>query len=214
MKTIPGLPLNKLMALPTRGQFGRAREDGKRKWQVTKNVVKRALAGVIGFAMTLTAISCTESVRHQGVLGDWQGTIADDFGKSRLILRIAEGKDNNLKATLFTIDQNPDWGFGLPATVILEKSSIKLSVDDIGGRYDGKFNPDKVSIDGTWVQGRSQSLRFQRPTAETIWRDTSPHKIQFIPIDTNVSLEVLDWGGSGRPRVWHYSPRIRRLQRP
>jgi len=163
--------------------------------------VKKALAVVIGFALTLTAISCTKSVRQQGVLGDWQGTIEAGSGKSRLILRISEGRDNNLRGTLFTIDQNPDWGFGLPATVKLEKSSIKLSVDDIGGRYDGKINPDKVSIDGIWVQGGSQSLRFQRPTTETMWRDTSPHKIQFIPVDTNVSLEVIDWGGSGRPVV-------------
>jgi len=163
--------------------------------------VKKALAGVIGFALMLTAISCTESGRQKSVLGDWQGTIAAGFGKSRLILRIAKGNGNDLKGTLYTIDQNPDWGFGLPATVILEKSAIKLSVDDIGARYDGEINPDKVVMDGTWVQGGSQSLRFQRPTAETMWRDTSPHKIQFIPVDTNVNLEVLDWGGSGRPVV-------------
>src|SRR5215472_2978671 len=92
--------------------------------------VKKALAGVIGFALTLTAISCTESARQKSVLGDWQGTIAAGFGKSRLILNIAKGKGNDLKGTLYTIDQNPDWGFGLPATVILEKSAIKLSVDD------------------------------------------------------------------------------------
>jgi non-heme chloroperoxidase len=31
--------------------------------------------------------------------------------------------------------------------------------------------------------------------------DTSPHKIQFVTVDKNVRLEVLDWGGSGRPVV-------------
>src|SRR5713101_9781338 len=33
------------------------------------------------------------------------------------------------------------------------------------------------------------------------WRDPSPHKIQFVTVDDNVRLEVLDWGGSGRPIV-------------
>ena len=33
------------------------------------------------------------------------------------------------------------------------------------------------------------------------WRDPSPHTIQFITVDNNVRLEVLDWGGTGRPLV-------------
>ena len=32
-------------------------------------------------------------------------------------------------------------------------------------------------------------------------RDTSLHKVQFVAVDRNVRLEVLDWGGSGRPIV-------------
>ena len=30
------------------------------------------------------------------------------------------------------------------------------------------------------------------------WHDPSPHKIQFVTINANVKLEVLDWGGAGR----------------
>ena len=33
------------------------------------------------------------------------------------------------------------------------------------------------------------------------WHDRSPHTVQFVNIDENVKLEVLDWGGSGRPIV-------------
>lgn len=40
--------------------------------------------------------------------------------------------------------------------------------------------------------------RAQTPAA---WRDPSPHTIRFVTVDTNVKLEVLDWGGSGRPLV-------------
>ena len=33
------------------------------------------------------------------------------------------------------------------------------------------------------------------------WRDPSPHRIQFVTVDDNVRLEVLEWGGSGRAVV-------------
>ena len=33
------------------------------------------------------------------------------------------------------------------------------------------------------------------------WRDPSPHSVQFVAVDRNVRLEVLDWGGTGRPLV-------------
>ena len=33
----------------------------------------------------------------------------------------------------------------------------------------------------------------------TVLRDPSPHQVRFVSVDTSVRLEVLDWGGSGRP---------------
>ena len=33
------------------------------------------------------------------------------------------------------------------------------------------------------------------------WRDPSPHHSRAVPVDENVRLEVLDWGGPGRPVV-------------
>lgn len=33
----------------------------------------------------------------------------------------------------------------------------------------------------------------------TSWHDPSPHKVQFVAVEKDVKLEVLDWGGSGRP---------------
>jgi pimeloyl-ACP methyl ester carboxylesterase len=39
--------------------------------------------------------------------------------------------------------------------------------------------------------------------AGTTWRDPSPHQVLSITVDSSVRLEVLDWGGSGRPIVLH-----------
>src|SRR5579871_5243968 len=33
------------------------------------------------------------------------------------------------------------------------------------------------------------------------WRDISTHRIRFVSVQKNVRLEVLDWGGQGRPIV-------------
>ncbi len=33
------------------------------------------------------------------------------------------------------------------------------------------------------------------------YRDPSPHTIQLVTVDKDVKLEVLDWGGTGRPIV-------------
>ena len=33
------------------------------------------------------------------------------------------------------------------------------------------------------------------------WHDPSPHKVQFVTVEEGVRLEVLDWGGTGRPIV-------------
>ena len=43
------------------------------------------------------------------------------------------------------------------------------------------------------------ALLFSQPPGP--WRDPSPHSVQFISVDKNVRLEVLDWGGSGRSVV-------------
>jgi pimeloyl-ACP methyl ester carboxylesterase len=36
---------------------------------------------------------------------------------------------------------------------------------------------------------------------DTAWKDPSKHYVQFVTVDRDVQLEVLDWGGVGRPVV-------------
>ena len=39
------------------------------------------------------------------------------------------------------------------------------------------------------------------PRQSAAWRDPSPHTIKFVSVDKGVRLEVLDWGGTGRPVI-------------
>jgi pimeloyl-ACP methyl ester carboxylesterase len=104
------------------------------------------------------------------------------------------------KAVLYSIDQGPD---GIPvSSVTFQDSTLKLGLELIRATYEGKLSADGQSIKGVWIQGMPATLDFQRATKETAWvRDPSPHKVQFIAADNGVKLEVLDWGGTGRPLV-------------
>jgi non-heme chloroperoxidase len=146
------------------------------------------------------AALATCSAWAQDIAGDWQGTLKAGAAQLRLILHVAKGDNGAWKATLYSIDQQPD---GIPVSpVTLENSNLKFAVAAVHGAYEGKISADGSSIKGTWTQGAALPLDFQRTTKETAWqRDPSPHTIQFVTVDNDVKLEVLDWGGSGRPLV-------------
>lgn len=114
----------------------------------------------------------------------------------RLILHIEKGDGSAWTATLASIDQSPDWGAGIPVdAVTMNGTSLKFSVAALRATYDGTLATDGNSIAGTWSQGRPLPLRFARATSETAWKDPTHHAVQFVTVDRDVKLEVLDWGG-------------------
>lgn len=137
----------------------------------------------------------------QGITGDWQGTLK--AGEMRVIIRISKQLDGSLEARLIRADQNPpDWGAGNRAnSVSLEGSDFKFAFNSPKVSYEGKLSASGNSITGTWTQESSLPLDLHRATKETAWRDPAPHTDQLVPVDKDVQLEVLDWGGSGRPLV-------------
>ena len=148
-------------------------------------------------------LTCSRIVPAQDLAGDWQGTLSVGQRQLRLILHIDKTADTTWKATLASIDQgpDPDWGDRAPVdSVTVSGTSFTFSVAALGGAYDGTIAADGKSIAGTWSQGGSLPLTLVRATAETIWKDPATHSVQFVTVDPDVKLEVLDWGGpsSGR----------------
>jgi non-heme chloroperoxidase len=45
------------------------------------------------------------------------------------------------------------------------------------------------------------STAFLLAMSQGVWRDPVKHDVQFFAVDTSIRLEVLDWGGRGRPVV-------------
>ena len=140
------------------------------------------------------AILIPSSLWAQDISGDWQGTL--DLGhKLRIILHIEKGDNGALTCKLYSIDQGPD-GFKANS-VTFKDSSLEAKFDLLMASYEGKVSADGNAITGTWTQRGKAQLDFRRATKETAWsRDSSPHTVQFITVDTNVKL-----GGAGLGRL-------------
>src|SRR5262249_33495712 len=144
----------------------------------------------------------TCKLHAQDIAGDWQGTIKLGPGL-RLILHIGKEDSGGWNATLYSPDQSPDWGAGIPATsVSFQNDNLRVTIEPIKGLYEGKISADGSSISGIWAQLAKLPLDLQRATKDTAWQDPASHRIQMVTVDKAVSLEVLDWGGSGRPLVF------------
>jgi pimeloyl-ACP methyl ester carboxylesterase len=150
------------------------------------------------------ALFCA-GAQAQDVAGTWQGTL--QAGRPlRLVLKLAKA-DADWIGTVNSIDQNPA---PMPVTgVSIKDHVLKFAIAPIGGSYEGTIAADGKSIAGSWTQGTALPLAFARATPQTLWvfsdkppPDTTAHKVQFVTVDRNVKLEVLDWGGTGRPLVF------------
>ena len=139
----------------------------------------------------------------QNVVGDWQGTLGGPPNGLRILLHIARADGGALSASLLSIDQG-GWDNPLPAdSVVVRDSTFAFFMSDLGATYRGTLTSSGSAIRGEWTQGNSpQRLDFARPSPSTAWRDMSPHGQRFVNVERNVRLEVLDWGGTGRPVVF------------
>jgi non-heme chloroperoxidase len=159
---------------------------------------RHILKKLLGITIFLLPLSTT--LYSQDITGAWQGTLN---ANTRLIIRISKQLDGSLQARVIRPDQNPnDWGAGnLASSVSLEGSDFKYAVESNRVSFAGKLSADGNSIAGTFTQTNSVPFELYRTTIETAWRDPAPHTEQFITVDKDVRLEVLDWGGTGRPLV-------------
>ncbi|HEY3990119.1 MAG TPA: M56 family metallopeptidase [Acidobacteriaceae bacterium] len=127
-----------------------------------------------------TAASATQSIADT-----WQGTL--HAGRDlRTVVKITKADDGGgYKAVFYSIDQG---GTPLPVTsVTLQGSTVKMSLNFIGGSYVGKLSPDGKTIVGTWSQGPNPlPLTLTRATPETEWTIPAPPP-KLPPMDANAS---------------------------
>jgi non-heme chloroperoxidase len=137
------------------------------------------------------------TLHAQEITGNWQGLLE---GKFRVVLEIAKNADGKLRGNLYRIDQSPH---SIPVTTLSSVSpTLKLTIDALDASYEGALRTDGKTIIGTLTSGQATPLILYHATPETAWKlYSSPHTIQMVSVEKGVSLEVLDWGGRGRPLV-------------
>ena len=159
-------------------------------------------------ALVLACVSLAVSAAQPpapNLAGHWQGTlrILPDL-EFRVVARITRAKEGGWHATMYFNSAYP-----IPVDSVLVGGST-LELVSNPGRYQGEINADGTSIRGVWIHGNPRQLdrpfplKLQRATRDTAWvlpPDPSPHTTRYLTVAAGASLEVLDWGGSGRPVV-------------
>lgn len=151
-------------------------------------------------AQVRLAALVSSPLQSQEIAGTWQGSIDTGTAKLRVVLRLVSA-GTGWTGTMVSIDQGLDWGANTGSaveSVSAQGGNVRIVITE-ETRFEGTLDSAGTTLTGTWIQGRRVPLTFQRATPDTEWKDPSPHTSQFVTVDRDVRLEVLDWGGSGRP---------------
>lgn len=138
-----------------------------------------------------------EQAGTRTVTGYWQGVLEDGSGL-RAVLQIRGHANGKYSGVFYSIDEGSR---GIGVALHVDHSHIHFSVPALGGSYAGVFQLSASIIRGRWWSaGQSVALNFEQPPPANRWRVAS-YKTALISVAPGVKLEVLDWGGSGRPLV-------------
>jgi pimeloyl-ACP methyl ester carboxylesterase len=159
----------------------------------------RALLAVTMAVSLGAAISAHAST----LVGTWQGTA---FGQQGVI-KIDKGPGGALHGELFFPGREASGSArnGNPiSTIQVSGRHFHFDADEMPLTVDGDLSADgnQITVIST-RDGQSVPITFTRATDKTAWViDPSSHKVLFVPVEKDVRLEVLDWGGSGPPLIF------------
>ena len=153
---------------------------------------------------SLSALATQPPTHAPNVAGTWQATLPITPQGIRMVVHITRATAGGWNATMYVESANP-----IPIdSVTVGGSTIEFKGN--AGSFRGELSADGATLSGTWIRGNPRPVDFpmalalHRATPKTLWSlppDPSPHATRYVTVDKDTSLEVLDWGGSGRPVV-------------
>ncbi|MFY7923820.1 MAG: alpha/beta fold hydrolase, partial [Gemmatimonas sp.] len=135
------------------------------------------------------------------LVGNYQGTMAITPTPRRIIVRVFEGPDHRMAAYLVQLDQGGMDDRQIADTVQLLSSGLRAV---FGGRtrYEVRTNADGVTMTGSYGSGpTTRPFTLRRNSSDTEYRAANAPAVRFVTVAKDVQIEVLDWGGTGRPLV-------------
>ena len=186
----------------------------------------RSLAILLLCALVLLSAAGSAAVQTAAKVvpvpqGTYSGTLQAGEAQLHLLLHLSRAENGSLRATLDSLEQGV---FAIEASsVSFSNYTLKLEVNSVGARFEGKVSPDHEIIDGDWSQGvASLPLKFKRETGtvarkpgdavfpvEGLWQgavETHGMRLRFqlhVSHDPEgqliAALDSLDQGVSGLP---------------
>lgn len=96
----------------------------------------------------------------EDIRGHWKGTLDVQGNKLRLAIKVGKLPDGSFAGTMASLDQGAR---DLPATSIgYTNPAVRMEWKGINSVYTGTLNKAGTEMDGTWQQGTSSPLKFQR----------------------------------------------------
>jgi non-heme chloroperoxidase len=157
---------------------------------------------IIRLATLLGILLITQlTFSQQDISGNWQTKLKFGPQESRIVLKIYKGYSGAWAGKAYSLD--PTLQSLIMDSVDWLEPNIKLIWDDGKGSYEGKLSLDGTVFNGIYKWNQlSIPINLQRANKDNEWKtDEGNHRVQFIKVDTNVRLEVLDWGGSGKALI-------------
>lgn len=153
------------------------------------------------WSILISLVLRTPALAAGDVVGQWQGVLPVQGGL-RMIVKVARADGGQLGATFVCIDQFPQ-EMTLQG-VRLEGSTFVFGFEGAADHYEGTLSADGTTITGKWFGSVHPETPYpfdlHLASGEARWQaDAFPHAAQFVPVEEGVKLEVLDWGGQGRP---------------
>jgi uncharacterized protein (TIGR03435 family) len=125
----------------------------------------------------------------QDIAGIWHGTLHIEQANRdlRTEIKIAKNPDGTYKTTFYSIDQG-----GQPIVAdktLFANGKMTLTMNAVGGNYEGAISADGKAITGTWTQGPNPlPLNLERTAEDAAW--PIPEPIKPMAADTHPRLEV------------------------
>ena len=152
----------------------------------------------IAFA-SLSCFAAPSGAQAQDISGVWQG-----MTRGQRVFEISRTPNGDFKGEMYLPREMEGTLNGNPISKIdMTNGVVKFQTDRKYGIYEGKLSQDGQTITGTWRNtAGAQPLVLTRSNAKDRWEvDPSPHKVFKVAVGGGVNVEVLDWGGKGRPLI-------------
>lgn len=99
----------------------------------------------------------------ENIVGKWDAVLDAGANKYRLVLKISQGANRALNASLDSLDQPGSMDLKVDS-IALKDGALHFEMTAVSASFDGVLSPDRSQIVGVWRQGgNSFPLTFRRP---------------------------------------------------